>query len=75
MRTHPSFDPRKALKRGVHETAALGVRLVVYLGFLAVLAVGAVTLWDGLPDTVAQARQVAITAGWTVDAPPLRGSL
>ena len=75
MQSHPSFNPRSALKRTAHEIAALGVRLVGYLAILMLLVVGAVTLWDGLPDTVAQARQVAVTAGWMIDPPPLRGSL
>ena len=79
MQPHPSFNPRiygySALRRTGHEIAALGAGLVGYLGILVLLVVAAVTLWDGLPDTVVQARQVAVMAGWMIDPPPLRGSL
>ncbi len=75
MRRHSSFDPRIALRRTAYETGALGVRLVGYLGILALLVFAGATLWEGLPDAVLQARQVAVTAGWMADPPPLRGSL
>ena len=75
MQPNFRFDPRTALKRTAYETAALGLRLVGYLAILALLVAGAVMLCEQLPDAVAQARGVAVSAGWTIDPPPLRGSL
>ena len=71
----PASDRFPALQRFAAELHALGVDCLFYLGILMLLVVGAITLWEQLPDAVAQAREVAISAGWMVDTPPLRGSL
>ena len=75
MRSDHDLDPTETLRRLGREAHGLGLDLVFYVGVLTLLVVGAVTLWNGLPDTVAQARQVAITAGWMTDPPKLRGVL
>ncbi|MDB5628864.1 MAG: hypothetical protein JWQ51_1204 [Tardiphaga sp.] len=75
MRSDHDFDPSGTLRRLGREAHALGLDLVFYVGVLTLLVVGAVTIWNGLPETVAQARQVAISAGWMTDPPKLRGTL
>jgi hypothetical protein len=75
MRSDPDPDLESRWRGLANELRGLGLDVVFYLGILTILTTGAISLWNSLPDTVAQARSVAITAGWMTDPPKLRGTL